>query len=155
MAYPKIELSIRFWSRVKKTDGCWLWTAGKDKAGYGAINTIGHHQEKAHRLSWIMANGPIPAGLFICHKCDNPGCVNPDHLFLGTAADNNADKAQKGRSTRGENDGNAKLTWKLVTEIRGVRQEKHLIYRDIAKIYGVCYHTIKLIIENKTWQVWP
>jgi hypothetical protein len=93
----------RFWSRVNKTDGCWLWI-GRAADGYGHI-TIAGGVRKAHRVSWTLANGGIfPARhLFVCHKCDNPMCVRPDHLFLGTVQDNVKDMIQKQRQRGGAN----------------------------------------------------
>jgi hypothetical protein len=94
-------LEERFWEKVAKGDGCWLWTASLGSTGYGQICVRDekgqYRQTKAHRVSWILTNGPIPGGLQVLHKCDNPPCVNPDHLFLGTAIDNMRDMAAKGR----------------------------------------------------------
>lgn len=86
----------RFWEKVCVTPGCWLWTAGINSNGYGKIK-IGTQNIGAHRFSYELHNGAIPAELFVCHKCDLKMCVNPDHLFLGTAADNTHDMFQKGR----------------------------------------------------------
>lgn len=86
----------RFWGRVLKTESCWLWAA-TPPTQYGSISLNGKTY-MAHRLSYILANGPIDDGRLVCHKCDIPGCVRPDHLFLGTHADNSLDMVAKGRS---------------------------------------------------------
>jgi len=92
-----MKLSKRFWDKVDKSGDCWLWTASDDgKRGYGKIS-VGNKMHYAHRLAYEAHVGPIPKGLCVLHKCDTPKCVNPDHLFLGTIADNNRDRDQKGR----------------------------------------------------------
>jgi hypothetical protein len=87
----------RFWSCVNKTDSCWLWTSTVNSSGVARFS-IGQKQHQASRVSWLIHNGPFDLSLFMCHKCDNPRCVNPDHLFLGTHLDNMADMRAKGRS---------------------------------------------------------
>ena len=91
------ELLKRFTSHVDKSGDCWLWQPGKDKDGYGKIKVAGKHL-RAHRLSYELYVGPIPESVMVLHRCDVPGCVNPDHLWLGTALDNNRDRDQKGRN---------------------------------------------------------
>src|ERR1700730_2840026 len=90
------DLPKRFTEKIKFNDSCWLWTAAKDKDGYGFFSVNGK-QTKAHRFSFAHYNGEIPTGMIVCHKCDTPSCVNPDHLFLGTHKINLDDMRSKGR----------------------------------------------------------
>lgn len=107
-----------FWSKVRKSDlGCWEWTGATIDGRYGQAWKTGRHI-LAHRAAWELHFGPVPAGLEVCHSCDNGLCVRPDHLFLGTHQDNMDDMRDKGRSTRGERAGNAKLTAAMVADIR-------------------------------------
>lgn len=92
------SLLNRFWEKVKKTKTCWLWTAFKNKQGYGKIGTTASKCINSHRVSWVIHNGPIPDDYFVCHKCDTPSCVNPKHLFIGTRQDNIDDMMLKKRS---------------------------------------------------------
>ena len=111
-AWDRSRYINRFWQNVEKTKDCWEWRATCDHQGYGDASYQGSHI-RAHRLSWIIHFGNIPSDMMILHRCDNPPCVRPDHLFLGDAGDNARDRVQKGRFihlNRGENSGRAKLS---------------------------------------------
>ena len=148
MAFSKQQ---KLWRNVDVKPGqCWNWIAGKTKAGYG-LGVFARERFYAHRYSWELANEqPIPEGLFVLHKCDNPACVNPDHLFIGTQADNMADKARKGRQTRGETHGKAKLTDTDVVEIRAARQGGESC-RSIARRTGMSHQQISCVTRGKSW----
>lgn len=97
MPYPARPLADRFWPKVRKSDGCWEWTRATTTHGYGKFSVATAVWDRAHRVAWKLTNGPIPDGMFVCHHCDNPLCVRPDHLFLGTHGDNMRDASTKGR----------------------------------------------------------
>jgi len=149
---PKEE---RFWSKVDKGDhcGCWNWTA-KTHYGYGRINVNGRIIV-AHRMSWEMAYGSIPVNLFVCHHCDNPACVNPKHLFLGTQTDNLKDMRGKGRgfvlgALRGEKNPKAKLSEYDVRSIRS-RLDSGENPAKIVQDYCVNLSTICAIRDGRLW----
>lgn len=105
---PAEPLSVRFWKHIEKTEGCWLWTGTRSSYGYGVIGCVkerGGRTLRTHRVSWELHFGPIPDGLYVCHRCDNPPCANPAHLFLGTNSDNSNDKVVKGRTPKGDKNG--------------------------------------------------
>ena len=141
----------RFWMRIEKTHTCWIWKGGKNR-GYGQID-VNNKLIYTHRFSWELHYGTIPNGLHVLHSCDNPSCVNPEHLFLGTHKDNMQDMVKKGRKAviLGEMWGHAKLSALDVIHIRELiaRGEKQ---RVIAKDYGVRPATISLIHCRKNWK---
>jgi hypothetical protein len=148
----KEPLLERFFSKVDKTDSCWIWTGAKDsKEGYGMFWFEGRSQ-RAHRVSWEIHFGKIPNNLRVCHKCDTPSCVNPFHFFLGSDADNIADRNSKGRQAhlRRERAGNSKLTERDIMDIRNM-YAKGNTQRGLSRIYKVSQHTIWSIVHNRTW----
>ncbi len=157
-------VSERFWKKISKNpaSGCWEWTAYRNPAGYGVFG-LSHTKSKgpttlilAHRLAWTLTNGPIPTGKYVLHKCDNPSCINPDHLWLGSIADNQKDMADKGRSggavRYGEQNGNAKLTPEIVREFRSRKVSEGLSAEKLAVIYHVGASTIRQIVRGETWK---
>ena len=150
------SLEERFWAKVSKGEGddCWEWTAYRNKGGYGKIARGGSKNERirAHRLSWILHNGPIPTGAVVCHRCDNPGCVNPYHLFLGTQKDNLQDAQRKGRMARGERNHHAKLSRNQVLEIRAQYASGNTSTRALATKYGVSQTSISTIVRREVWK---
>jgi hypothetical protein len=141
MSKPKI-LDDRFWSKVQKSDGCWIWQASRQEFGHGLFRYSGKLY-KAHRLAYEDRHGPIPVGLIVRHKCDNPPCVNLDHLEIGTRADNNRDRDERGRHVvlRGEDHGKHILTEEAVREIRRTPRAPG-VCRLLADKYGVALGTI-------------
>ena len=144
-------IARRFWLKVVRREGCWEWLGGQFRDGYGII-TIQQQPWAAHRVSYELAKGPIPDGMRVCHSCDHPGCVNPEHLWLGTDADNHADRKRKDRSFRpfGEKNAQAKLTGKEVAAIKreladGARGS------DLARKYWVSPQTICDIKKGRIW----
>lgn len=169
----------RFWTKVNKTETCWLWTASRVNTGYGRFYA-NRHAISAHRFSYAIAYGAIPNALCVCHRCDTPSCVRPDHLFLGTNADNSRDMTNKGRSAsgdkssarihkekrprgeqhwayktpermRGENNGRAQLSEQQVRDIRN-RYACGALQCELAKEYNKSQSVISAIILRKLWQ---
>lgn len=150
----------RFWSKIKKTDTCWLWTGGSSRGGYGVFVLRKPDRAYAHRFSWYLENGDIPDGLLVLHRCDIPSCVRPDHLFLGTQQDNMDDMIAKGRqmdyrarvprNQNGSKNNMAKLTDDQVFQIR-LRREAGEGPVALAREYGVTYGNIWKIVTGRGW----
>lgn len=149
----KLTLRERFLAKVclEASSGCWVWQGMVDPKGYGLVSLRGR-QLRAHRLAWMLFHGEIAPGIVVCHKCDVRVCVNPDHLFLGTPADNSQDMLTKGRSSRGERHHNAKLTEDQVSRIKAMLAEDCLYISEIAREFGVTPSTIRAIRQGKSWR---
>lgn len=153
---PRLPLEERFkktgWTMAES--GCWEWNGSKNRRGYGQINSgrrtaAGNPApEITSRVAWAISHGPIPEGMAVCHHCDNPPCVNPDHLFLGTKADNNRDMAEKRRTLNGERRPQAKLTDVEVEEIRRAYDLGGISQRALGERYGVSASAVSLIVNR-------
>lgn len=157
-------VSERFWEKVAQRGAseCWPWLAGTVR-GYGYLQRGGRRGGRvlAHRLSWEIHRGPVPDGLLVLHACDNPPCVNPAHLFLGTQGDNHADMTAKGRGystfrehpeiTRGEANNHAKLNADQVREIRRLAAAGWS-RPSIARRFGVTRQNVRCIVTGQTWR---
>lgn len=135
----------RFWAQVQKTESCWLWTGMVLSNGYGQIKS--DRKQSVHRFSWELHRGAIPDGMVVCHKCDVRNCVNPEHLFIGTPADNNRDMREKSRHARGERVCGSRLTSSQVLDIRAADDT----YAELGRRYGVSATSIRKIKARKTW----
>jgi hypothetical protein len=172
--------SSRFWKKVEKSERCWTWMGNKGRGGYGQFR-VGSKMVRSHRFSWMEVHGSISEDLFVCHTCDNPSCVRPDHLFLGTAADNSNDKVAKGRQAqgdntiyrkypekrmigdknpsrshpeshpRGERHGMAKITESDVLKIREMYATGEHTQRNLAKQFGVTQTLVHFIVKRLKW----
>jgi hypothetical protein len=152
-------LAERFWEKVDKRgpDECWEWQAGRVRNGYGRIGTgVGREIDGAHRVSWQLHFGPIPAGMSICHTCDNPPCVNPAHLFVGTQDENWADMRAKGRDSEPPHRIGEAVNTAVLTEpiVRACRQRYAAGERTavLASEFGVSHSAMKRAIAGKTWR---
>ena len=141
----------RFRAKCHMTDlnGCWVWTAGKDKDGYGKF-WIDGATLRAHRVAYVIAFGKIPDDLCVCHVCDNPSCVNPSHLWAGTQAENNSDKGDKGRAPRGSTHPRNKLSEGIVRQIMELKTDG-VGPSDIGRQVGIPVGHVSNIFYGKTW----
>jgi hypothetical protein len=152
------EQLAKFWSRVKKTESCWIWTGHKLVSGYGLISLNGIRGPTilAHRMSWEIHNGEPLGKRKACHHCDNPPCVNPEHIFAGSQRDNIMDMVRKKRqnfenNVRGERCHLSKLKEQQVIEIRNSIPSSGRGSARIARKYGVSRDLIRLILRRKIW----
>lgn len=149
-----------FWSKVdigSNPKDCWNWTGAKKPAGYGNVR-VNKKYLLSHRVAFEIVNGEFPSKFKVCHICDNPSCCNPNHLMLGTTKSNAADMLIKGReknrmiASRGEVNGNSKLTAKKVKAIREAYKNREMNQGQLASKYGVTQAAIGYIVRNKTWR---
>lgn len=148
---PRTSPESRLWSKVEKTDDCWLWVGavagGRPGNRYGVIGETRDKMVYVHRLSWEMHHGPIPDGRQVLHRCDTPLCVRPDHLFLGSLRDNMADMVAKNRQASGERNANHRLT---AEDIRAIRESDE-DQPTTARRYGISQPTVSNIRRRVTW----
>jgi predicted XRE-type DNA-binding protein len=148
-------IELRLWEKINKLsiNECWPWMGSLTDKGYGRL-TNNRRISLAHRLVFESVKGKIPSDIFVCHKCDNPRCCSPRHLFLGTAADNNSDRHTKGRNARqkGENNGMAKITEDEVFEIRRLAKTAKLSQTIIAERYGLTQSMVSRIKRGIAWR---
>lgn len=148
-------LKERFWDKVDKQagNGCWEWTASRNLTGYGHFGVLGLPSQVAHRVSYELNVGPIPAGYYVCHHCDNPPCIRPDHLFTGTNGDNVRDAIEKGRWK--SHRANSKFTDETIEYWRNHFDPKKHVVARIAKGLGVTPATVRNFLRGETYQDVP
>ena len=146
----------RFWDHVRKgdLDECWEWTGARERAGYGFLHASHRPRRwwKAHRVSWEIHFGAIPQGACVLHRCDNPPCVNPRHLWLGSRRDNNRDRVRKGRGHKqhGEANTNAKLSAADLPAIRRLH-ERGMTQEKIAEVFSISQPQISRVLRGESW----
>lgn len=153
----KKSMLARILSSIERVEsGCWVWTGHKDKKGYGSIHVKKDGQRKsakAHRASYELFRGEIPGGCCVCHRCDNPSCVNPDHLFTGTNKENSQDAVSKGRHATMDTHGRAKLSTEIIEYCRSVYIKGDVCFGcgPLARNFGVDRMTMFSALKRKTW----
>lgn len=152
---PRKSFAERFWSKVDASSltGCWIWLGGHTNVGYGLIRAPeGKRNMLAHRASYEMHHGPIPDGMLVCHTCDNPRCVRPDHLFVGAPKTNTQDAVRKGRISHGVGRPLAKLTDEMVRQIRARYAPGYGNAARLGREYGVDGQTIRDAALGLAWR---
>lgn len=142
-------------SRVLVSDGCWNWTGPVDikKGGYGIIHDRESGQNRSHRVMWILCYGDIPKNMWVLHTCDNPRCVKPSHLYLGTSVENSRDRVIRGRGAYGtKNGGGVKLDDVKIIQIKEMFNTGKITKAHLARIFGVSETTIYRIVRGKSWK---
>jgi len=150
VTFVSIPAEVRFSEKffVDEETGCWIWTAGKNRRGYGKFR-IGKKTIPAHRAALIIYKGiDLPSDVFACHHCDRPECVNPEHIFFGAPRDNSGDMVAKKRHAFGERNGRAKLTESKVIEIRAAIGR----HQEIASLFGVSKSLVRMIKSRQIWR---
>lgn len=138
-------------SNVIRCDGCWRWSGARHGFGYGRVHLRKGVKVSAHRMSWILHNGPIPDGQCVLHRCDNPECTNPDHLFLGSNADNTADMKSKNRHMFGESHRGSKVTEEMIPQIIRDWIPRRFTRKMVAQKYGISVNQVGNIIKGRQW----
>lgn len=142
----------RFWDKVTRTDGCWLWGSHRDKRGYGRFFLDGKARF-AHRVSLTLAGTTVPDDLMVLHRCDNPPCVNPSHLYVGDASQNQLDAhARKRRRSDGDWNGNRILTSEKVARIRALYAAGVHDTGELANAFGVNRWNVRQVVSGRIWK---
>lgn len=148
------QIKEKLFKKTEISRHCWNWVGNKINGGHGKIFINGKY-ELTHRVSYLLFIGSIPEGLCVCHSCDNPACVRPSHLWVGSRAENNKDRHLKGRDgdNSGEKNGRAKIDWGIACLIRKDFSSGKYMKKEIAKKYGISPAIVSCVVRNISWVV--